>query len=411
MTLPLLLTPYQHQRLLEPIPNERVSVANKQSHLEQWDVRRTLTRYFGIGGWTIDTKRLWLIAQVEVPPGAVLQTKWIDGKKHENVPNDKSLWTVIYGAEVKLTVHGLNGSSAYWEDGATGDSQNQPTLGDAHDMALKTALSQAMKRAAVNLGDQFGLSLYNKGNRGQVVHGTLAPYLLLDPAAPAAVDALPERDEQVETSHDPTLDAHDDGYAGTEVAEDGQRYATAPSGGLGDDMRDADTHPLPPARPTPPARTARPTPPPAPPADETAAQRAIREQRRKEAERYAPKPTPAAPPPPAATATDPEASALVDAVLGATTPDQVERLWTAAGDLKPAGARTDVRPYMTLDALRVAAPFLAAVKVDIALGEPVPAGALVVAAGRHLEAEGGMSFRDHINADTANPPADAIPAR
>jgi hypothetical protein len=406
MTLPLLLTPYQHQRLLEPIPNERVSVANKQSHLEQWDVRRTLTRYFGIGGWTIETKRLWLIAQVEVPPGAVLQTKWIDGKKHENVPNDKSLWTVIYGAEVTLTVHGLNGSSAHWEDGATGDSQNQPTLGDAHDMALKTALSQAMKRAAVNLGDQFGLSLYNKGNRNQVVHGTLAPYLLLDPAAPAAVDALPERDEQVETSHDPTLDAH-----GEDGVDDGQTYATPPSGGLGDDMRDADTHPLPPARPTPPA---------APPVDETAAQRAIREQRRKEAERYAPKPTPAAPPPPPATATDPEASALVDAILGATTSDQVERLWTAAGDLKPAGARTDVRPYLTLDALRVADPFLAAVKVDVKHGEPVPAGALVVAAGRHLEAEGGMSFRDHINADTAtvgpdgratNPPADAIPAR
>ena len=37
-------------------------------------------------------------------------------------------------------------------------------IGDAHDMALKTAESGALKRAATNLGDQFGLSLYNDGS-------------------------------------------------------------------------------------------------------------------------------------------------------------------------------------------------------------------------------------------------------
>ena len=41
--------------------------------------------------------------------------------------------------------------------------------GDAHDMAIKTAETQALKRAAINLGDQFGLSLYKKGSTGPLV--------------------------------------------------------------------------------------------------------------------------------------------------------------------------------------------------------------------------------------------------
>jgi hypothetical protein len=39
---------------------------------------------------------------------------------------------------------------------------------------MKTALSQALKRCAVNLGDQFGLSLYNDGSQAPVVLRSLA---------------------------------------------------------------------------------------------------------------------------------------------------------------------------------------------------------------------------------------------
>ena len=41
-------------------------------------------------------------------------------------------------------------------------------------MAVKTAESDALKRAAINLGDQFGLSLYNNGSTAPVVTQTLA---------------------------------------------------------------------------------------------------------------------------------------------------------------------------------------------------------------------------------------------
>ena len=40
-------------------------------------------------------------------------------------------------------------------------------------MAIKTAESQAFKRCAINLGDQFGLSLYNNGGTASVVRAVL----------------------------------------------------------------------------------------------------------------------------------------------------------------------------------------------------------------------------------------------
>jgi hypothetical protein len=41
-------------------------------------------------------------------------------------------------------------------------------------MAIKTAESDAIKRAAINLGTQFGLSLYNNGSTKDVVIEVLA---------------------------------------------------------------------------------------------------------------------------------------------------------------------------------------------------------------------------------------------
>jgi len=67
-------------------------------------------------------------------------------------------WSVGYRAQVTVTVGG-----ATYTEWAAGDAIN-PVRGDAHDMAIKTAESQAFKRCAVNLGDQFGLSLYNNGS-------------------------------------------------------------------------------------------------------------------------------------------------------------------------------------------------------------------------------------------------------
>ncbi|MFD4371529.1 Rad52/Rad22 family DNA repair protein [Streptomyces sp. NPDC058527] len=162
------LTPEQVATLLAPINPSRVQTLNRQSHVEAWDVRRWLNRVFGFAGWSVETSELICISEREISKGR---------------------WTVIYRAQVRLTVKTPDGRPlSLWEDAAMGDSRNQPSLGDAHDMAMKTALSQALKRCAVNLGDQFGLSLYNDSSRRPVVQWTAVHTAPTDPEQAAAED-------------------------------------------------------------------------------------------------------------------------------------------------------------------------------------------------------------------------------
>lgn len=151
------LTDQQTAFLLGPISGKRVRNLRGMSHLEAWDVRRQLIRVFGFEGFTIETRSLDLVAE------------------RENKTGDRSRWTVVYRAQVRLTLKATDGRTlTTFEDAAAGDAVNQPSLGDAHDLAMKTALSQALKRCTVNLGDQFGLSLYNDGSQAAVVLRSLA---------------------------------------------------------------------------------------------------------------------------------------------------------------------------------------------------------------------------------------------
>lgn len=178
---PAHLTEQQVGFLLTPINDNRVRNLRGMSHLEAWDVRRQLIRIFGFEGFTIETLSLDLVAEREAKQG------------------ERSRWTIVYRAQVRLTVKATDGRPlAMFEDAAAGDAINQPSIGDAHDLAMKTALSQALKRCAVNLGDQFGLSLYNDGSKDAVVLRSLA-YM----GAPVqAAEDTPVRPEP--TPHAPT---------------------------------------------------------------------------------------------------------------------------------------------------------------------------------------------------------------
>lgn len=155
-TAPARLTEQQVAFLLQPISEKRVRHLSGMSHLEAWDVRRQLIRVFGFDGFTVETMSLDLVSEREAKPGS-------------------NRWTVVYRAQVRLTIKATDGRPlTVFEDAAAGDAINQPKLGDAHDFAMKTALSQALKRCAVNLGDQFGLSLYNEGSQAPVVLRSLA---------------------------------------------------------------------------------------------------------------------------------------------------------------------------------------------------------------------------------------------
>ncbi|HEY9371296.1 Rad52/Rad22 family DNA repair protein [Streptomyces sp.] len=149
----------QTLQLLQPIKETRVLEDGKgHSHVSQQDITAHLIRVFGFGSFDTD------IVKVECVFEQPRMTQ--DGKQ-------TGRWDVCYRALLRLTIRDADGNEVcHYEDGSTATAQNQ-TRGDAHDLAYKSALSLAKKRTAINLGDQFGLSLYNKGQMTALVQRTL----------------------------------------------------------------------------------------------------------------------------------------------------------------------------------------------------------------------------------------------
>lgn len=170
-TTPWGLTAEQVELLLRMIAEGRVRQQKGNDHLEAWDIRRWLNRIFGFTGWS------------EECLSEVLVHERIWPAKEEG----KFRCTAVYRVRLRLHIRDVWGNELKFSDGAAaGESVNQPSIGDAHDMALKTAYSQALKRCAIDLGDQFGLSLYSKTRRQDdkaVVQQTLG-----HPFAPKASD-------------------------------------------------------------------------------------------------------------------------------------------------------------------------------------------------------------------------------
>lgn len=146
----------QQQELLKPIDSKRVATrqgggGKSLSYLEAWDVKAHLNRIFGFVNWSAD----------------VIESSLAFEEK-----NEKGQWHVAYKVTLRLRIHTGSIPEPTYTEAAIGFT-TLPSRGEAHDMAIKTAESDALKRAAINLGDQFGLSLYNAGSKQAVVGGTL----------------------------------------------------------------------------------------------------------------------------------------------------------------------------------------------------------------------------------------------
>lgn len=155
----------QVEQLLQPIKPKRVlKDRDGLSHVAAFDVIAHMNRVFGFGNWDTDIVSLDLVRE------HTAETEK-NGKKRDG-------WWVTYRCVLRLTVRDPDGRElCHYEDAATGSAQNMPFFGDAHDFASKNAVSYAIKRCAKNLGDQFGLSLYNKGQTSALVVKTLVrPY-------------------------------------------------------------------------------------------------------------------------------------------------------------------------------------------------------------------------------------------
>lgn len=153
---PNYLTDAQLGQLLKGINPVRVQKDPKgNSHVEAYEIRAHLNRIFGFGRWSADVMDQHLVYETSTEA-------------------ERPRWSVCWYARVRLEVRAPNGTFlCTFTEGATGDATNQPSRADANDQACKTAASQALKRCAMNLGDQFGLSLYNKGSFRPLVGKTL----------------------------------------------------------------------------------------------------------------------------------------------------------------------------------------------------------------------------------------------
>lgn len=187
------ITKEQLQILMSDLNPSRVKSRTQSgrsfSYLEGYDVKATLIRVFGFAGFSAEVVTNNVVGQDEVKIGK----------------DQKDGWRVSVLSTVRLTIHGhpfnhhgvmIEGRDAVYTESAIATS-SQPSLGDALDMAIKSASTDALKRAATYLGTQFGLSLYNDGSTAEVIRKVFAPGQEW-PAEPAA--KTPEQQQALQES-------------------------------------------------------------------------------------------------------------------------------------------------------------------------------------------------------------------
>ena len=74
---------------------------------------------------------------------------------------DKAGYLVAYTARVRVTVR-VGGAEHSHEDAGYGEGIDYANVGQAHESAVKEAVTDALKRALRHWGNQFGLSLYDR---------------------------------------------------------------------------------------------------------------------------------------------------------------------------------------------------------------------------------------------------------
>lgn len=134
----------QTDQLLRAIAPERVLFKHGLAYLEAYEVKAHLIRIFGFGGWSS-----------EVVHYAT--------REHAS----RAQLTVIADAEVRLTIPATQ--AIYSDAAAASDTGSPDDAGGIYHRAITSAIASAFKRAATNLGDQFGLSLYGDGSLDPIV--------------------------------------------------------------------------------------------------------------------------------------------------------------------------------------------------------------------------------------------------
>lgn len=153
------LTPLQFMTLAASrIEPDRIAKkpGSDLSYVEAYDIRAMLISVFNYGGWSYT-----------VEDSDIVQIERDVPKSGGGTTN----FRVTAKVQGKLYIPQLE--CAY--GGVAVASQSGAQIGEVADFAIKTADSDAFKRCAMNLGTQFGLSLYKDGSEKDVVEHVYAP--------------------------------------------------------------------------------------------------------------------------------------------------------------------------------------------------------------------------------------------
>ena len=172
-----MFTPSQQQALAAPLDRANVQTRSQSnrnfSYLEGWHVIAEANRIFGFDGWQRETLHCQCVSERERSIGS----------------GQRSGWGVTYTAKARIQVGEII------REGSGAGHGIDMDLGQAHESALKEAETDAMKRALMTFGNQFGLALYDKQQREVAAKPVPRPPATMGKpvAAPTPEGQTPER--------------------------------------------------------------------------------------------------------------------------------------------------------------------------------------------------------------------------
>ncbi len=137
------------------------------SYIEGWYAIAQANRIFGFDGWSRET----------------VESKCVLAREN------RGSFSAIYTARVRITVH-ADGATIIREGHGTGEGRGT-FPGDVHDIAFKSAETDATKRALITFGKPFGLALYGGAN----------PATALKPSAPEPTYPATEPEHELRPVH------------------------------------------------------------------------------------------------------------------------------------------------------------------------------------------------------------------
>ena len=144
---PSAFNPKQLQELQEPLSSQAVRTRNQSgrnlSYIEGLYAISEANRIFGFDSWDQE----------------IVELKCVYERERKIGRDQKPGWGISYVASIRITVNGIKREGVGAGHGIDVDP------GQAHESAIKEAATDAMKRALMTFGNQFGLALYDKEQR------------------------------------------------------------------------------------------------------------------------------------------------------------------------------------------------------------------------------------------------------